>query len=125
MRRLEQRNTRVTLPGSRRDGRRWRSVVLEGYERGRIATLAMAGMDVAASEGQPAQLSIAETKATKIDLRRTIAAMSSDKWFPGAPSGRIQVETAKATGFGGELFKRYGISLGRASASRPPRSATR
>ncbi|HYI07109.1 MAG TPA: hypothetical protein VD858_19630, partial [Reyranella sp.] len=57
------------------------------------------------------QLSIAETKATKIDLGRTIAAMSSDKWFPGAPSGRIHVETASATGFGGELFKRYGISL--------------
>ena len=37
--------------------------------------------------------------------------MSSDKWFPGAPSGRIHVETASATGFGGELFKRYGISL--------------
>ena len=38
--------------------------------------------------------------------------MSSDKWFPGAPSGRVHVETASATGFGGELLKRYGISLG-------------
>ena len=37
--------------------------------------------------------------------------MSSDKWLPGMPSGRIHVETASATGFGGELFKRYGISL--------------
>jgi len=85
--------------------------VLEGYERGRIATLAMAGMEIAAAEGQPAQLSIAENKATKIDLGRTIAAVSSDKWYPGAPSGRIHIETAKAAGFGGELFKRYGISL--------------
>ena len=84
--------------------------MLEGYERGRIATLAMA-MDIAAAEGQAAQFSVAENKATKVDLSRTIAAMSSDKWFPGAPSGRIHIETAKATGFGGELFKRYGISL--------------
>jgi hypothetical protein len=38
--------------------------------------------------------------------------MSSDNWFPGAPSGRVHVETAKLTGFGGELLKRYGISLG-------------
>lgn len=110
VRRLEQRNTRVILPGSG-EAVGLASVVLEGYERGRIATLAMAGTDIAAAEGQPAQLSIAENKATKIDLSRMIVAMSSDKWFPGAPSGRIHVETAKATGFGGELFKRYGISL--------------
>ena len=97
VRRLEQRNTRVTLPGTG-ETVGLASVVLEGYERGRIATLAMAGMDVAAGEGQPAQFSIAETKATKIDLGRTIAAMSSDKWFPGAPSGRIHVETAKRHG---------------------------
>jgi hypothetical protein len=114
LRRLEQRNTRATLPGSGETvilG----SVVLEGYERGLIAKLTTAGVDVAPGEGQPAQFSIAEAKATKVDLGRMIAAMSSDKWFPGAPSGRIQLETAKVTGFGGELFKRYGISLGEVS----------
>jgi hypothetical protein len=110
VRRLEQRNTRVTLPDSG-EAVGLASVVLEGYERGRIAALAMTGMEIAAGEGQPAQFSVAENKATKIDLSRTIAAMSSDKWFPGAPSGRIHIETAKATGFGGELFKRYGVSL--------------
>jgi hypothetical protein len=110
VRRLEQRNTRITLPGTA-ETVGLGSVVLERYERGRIAVLVMAGMDAAAAEGQAAQLSIAETKATRIDLGRTIAAMSSDKWFPGAPSGRLHVETASATGFGGELFKRYGISL--------------
>lgn len=110
VRRLEQRNTRVTLPATG-ETVGLASVVLEGYERGRVATLAMAGMEFASGEGQPAQLSIAETKATKIDLGRTIAAMSSDKWYPGAPSGRVHVETAKVTGFGGESLKRYGISL--------------
>jgi len=110
VRRLEQRNTRITLPGTA-ETVGLGSVVLERYERGRIAVLVMAGMDAAAAEGQAAQLSIAETKATKVDLGRTISAMSSDKWFPGAPSGRIHVETASATGFGGELFKRYGITL--------------
>ncbi|GEP53738.1 hypothetical protein [Reyranella soli] len=114
VRRLEQRNTRVTLPGAG-ETVGLGSIVLEGYERGLTAKLTMAGADFSAGEKQPAQLSIAETKATKIDFRRTITALSSDKWFPGAPSGRVQIETAKATGFGGELFKRYGISLGEVS----------
>lgn len=114
VRRLEQRNTRVTLPGTG-ETVRLGSVVLEGYERGLVTKLAMAGTDIASGEGKPAQLSVAETTATRIDLGRTIAAMSSDKWFPGTASGRIQVETAKSTGFGGELFRRYGISLGEVS----------
>lgn len=114
VRRLEQRTARVTLPGTG-EVVGLASVVLEGYERGLIATLAMAGMDVASGEGQPAQFSVAETKAAKVDFGRVIAAMSSDQWFPGAPSGRIRIDKAEATGFGGELFKRYGISLGAVS----------
>jgi hypothetical protein len=112
--RLEQRNARGTLPGAG-ETVGLASVVLEGYARGFIATLAMAGMEVASGEGKPAQISVAETKVTKIDFGRMIAAMSSDQWFPGTPSGRIHIETAKSTGFGGELFKRYGISLGEVS----------
>lgn len=114
VRRLELRNARVTLPPGG-EVLTMRSVVLESYARGLIATLAIGGMDVAAADGQPAEISISETKATRIDFGRMIAAMSSSKWFPGAPSGRVQVETAKATGFGGEPFKRYGISLGEVS----------
>ncbi len=114
VRRLEQRNARLALPGTG-ETVTLGSVVLEGYERGRIAALSMAGLNLAAAEGQPAQLSVAETKAAKVDFSRLITAMSSDTWFPGAPSGRVHVETAKATGFGGELLKRYGISLGAAT----------
>lgn len=114
VRRLEARNARVTLPGAG-ETIGMASIVLEGYERGLIATLTMAGTDFSATERQPAQLSVAETKATRIDFRRTLAILSSDGWFPGAPSGRLQVETAKATGFGGDLFRRYGISLGEVS----------
>lgn len=114
VRRLEQRNARVTLsPGG--ELLTLQSVVLEGYARGLIAALAIGGLDLAAAEGQPAQISISETKATRIDFGRIIAAMSSSKWFPGAPSGRFQVESAKATGFAGEALKRYGISLGEIS----------
>ncbi|HYI04757.1 MAG TPA: hypothetical protein VD858_07690, partial [Reyranella sp.] len=48
VRRLEQRNTRITLPGTT-ETVGLASVVLEGYDRGRVATLAMAGMDAAAA----------------------------------------------------------------------------
>ena len=56
MRRLEQRNTRITLPGTG-ETVGLASVVLEGYERGRVAALAMAGIDAAAARrtGRPVQ----------------------------------------------------------------------
>ena len=64
--------------------------------------------------------------------RRMIAAMSSDKWFPGAPSGRIHVETASATGFGGEtvqalrhLAGRRQLRRRRTSGDKVSRSRTR
>ena len=46
---------------------------------------------------------------------RVIAALSSDKWQPGAPSGRVHVDSFNASGFGGEMLARYGISLGSVS----------
>ena len=110
MRRLEQRNLRVTLPGGG-ETVALASVVLEGYERGRIAALAITGFDGAAGEGQPVSFSIAEVKASRLDLGRVIASLSSGKWFPGAPSGRVHADKVTATGFGGELLRRYGISL--------------
>lgn len=114
MRRLEQRNLQVTLPGTG-EMVGFASVVVEGYDRGRMASLSMAGLDAAAAEGQPAQVSIGEMKATGLDLGRMIAAMSSEAWYPGGPTGRVHVDKASATGFGGELLKRYGVSLGGAS----------
>ena len=44
-----------------------------------------------------------------------IAALSSDQWRPGAPSGRFHVENASLSGFGGDTLARYGISLGSVS----------
>jgi hypothetical protein len=38
--------------------------------------------------------------------------MSSDTWYPGALVGRLHLESASATGFDGEMLKRYGVSLG-------------
>ena len=114
MRRLEQRNLRLMLAGTG-EVIGFASVVVEGYDRGRMTSLSMAGLDAAAADGQPAQVSIAEIGASGLDLGRMIAAMSSEAWYPGGPTGRVHVDKASATGFGGELLKRYGISLGGAS----------
>jgi hypothetical protein len=114
IRRLEQRNLRATLAGTGETVGAG-SVIVDGYDRGRIASLSIAGLDAAAAEGQPAQVSIAEMKASGMDLGRMITAISSEQWYPGGPTGRVHVDKASVTGFGGELLKRYGISLAGAS----------
>lgn len=111
MRRVEERNVIFSVPGTG-DTIGIGSVVVGGYERGRIASLAMVGVEATEREGQAPLYRVADVKAGGIDLRRMIAAMSSDAWYPGAPVGRIHLESASASGFGGETLKRYGISLG-------------
>lgn len=113
VRRLEERNLRVAVGNGEVVG--LASLVVEGYDRGKVASLSMAGFDTSPAAGQPARVTVAEMKASGIDLRRMIAAMSSEAWYPGGPTGRLHADKASITGFGGELLKRYGISLGGAS----------
>jgi hypothetical protein len=47
-----------------------------------------------------------------LDMRRILAALSSADWRPGEPVGQLKVERASAVGFGGEMFTKYGVSLG-------------
>ena len=98
VRRLEQRNTRITLPGPpRRSAWRrscWRATSAAASPRWRWpAWTSPRPKDRPPSSASPRR------RPPRIDLSRTIAAMSSDKWFPGAPSGRIHIETAKRHGF--------------------------
>ena len=111
MRRLEERNALFTLPETG-DTFGMASVVVEGYERGRIASMTVSSLEAAAKDGQAPLYKIADIKAGGVDLSRQIAAVSSDKWQPGAPTGRVHVDNARASGFSGETLTRYGISLG-------------
>lgn len=110
IRRVEQRNVVYSLAETGHTVA-MASAVMERYERGRIASLTMAGFEATLRDGQSALYSVADIKVDGLDLRRLVAAMSSDKWYPGAPVGRLHVDNASASGFGGETFKRYGISL--------------
>jgi len=62
-----------------------------------------------------AGVTVAETTARGIDLRRPIALASSLDWEPGMPIGRIPVAEGRMSGFGGDLMTRYGLSLGSVS----------
>jgi hypothetical protein len=111
IRRFEERNVLFSLPGSN-DTFGAASAVVDRYERGRIATLTVSSLEATAKD-EPAPLyKIADIKSTGFDMTRVIAALSSDKWQPGAPVGRAHVESFNASGFSGEMLTRYGISLG-------------
>jgi hypothetical protein len=114
MRRLEERNLLFTLPVTG-DTFGAASVLAERYERGRIASLTGSSLEATDRDGQAPLYKIAEMKLTGLDMSRVIAALSSRDWQPGAPSGRLTFENGNASGFGGEMLRRYGISLGSVS----------
>jgi hypothetical protein len=114
IRRLEERTVIFSLPGTN-DTYGAASAVVDRYERGRIAALTVSSLEATLKDGGAPLFKIADIKSTGVDLTRVIAALSSDKWQPGAPSGRVHAESVNATGFSGEVLARYGISLGSVS----------
>ena len=111
IRRLEERNVIFSLPGTN-DTFGAASAVVDRYERGRIASLTTTSFEATAKNDPAPLYKIADIRSTGIDMARMIAALSSDKWQPGAPVGRVHVDNFNASGFGGEMLARYGISLG-------------
>ena len=114
IRRLEERTVIFSLPGTN-DTYGAASVVVDRYERGRVASMTVSSLEATPKDGAAPLFKIADIKSTGVDLTRVIAALSSDKWQPGAPSGRVHAESVNATGFSGEMLARYGISLGSVS----------
>ena len=114
IRRLEERNVIFSLPGTN-DTYGAASAVVDRYERGRIAAMTVSSLEATLKDGGAPLFKIADIKSTGVDLTRVIAALSSDKWQPGAPSGRVHAESVNASGFSGEVLARYGISLGSVS----------
>ena len=86
-----------------------------GYRRGLVDSVDIKDFQVKPANGRMAGLSIADTMARGVDMRRPIAAASSLDWEPGTPIGRVPVAEGRMTGFGGDLMARYGLSLGSVS----------
>ena len=109
IRRLEERNVIFSLPGANTFGAA--SAIVDRYERGRIASMTLSSVEGTAKDEPTPLYKIADIRLAGVDLTRMIAAMSSDKWQPGAPTGRAHVDSFNASGFSGEMLARYGISL--------------
>jgi len=114
IRRLEERNVLFSLPGSN-DTFGAASAIVDRYERGRIASVTVSSLEATAKDDPAPLYKIADLKSAGIDITRVIAALSSDKWQPGAPIGRVHADSFNASGFSGEMLTRYGISLGSVS----------
>jgi len=114
VRRAEQRNLVFTLPGSG-DTFGVAATVVEDYRSGRMAAITSAGLEATASQGRAPILRVADVEARGLDVRRIVAAFSSSDWHPDAPIGQVRVDRASASGFGGDLLSRYGVSLGEVS----------
>jgi hypothetical protein len=82
------------------------------FDHGRIGTFALASLEATPRAGSEPAFRMGSLKGEGLDLRRIVQAMSQPSWRPGQPLGRVDVSKAVATGFGGELLARYGVSLG-------------
>lgn len=90
-------------------------LTVTGYARGLIDSLEMKDWQIKPAGARMAGVTVAETAARGIDLRRPIALASSLEWEPGMPIGRVPVAEGRMSGFGGDLMTRYGLSLGSVS----------
>jgi hypothetical protein len=111
IRRLEQGNAVFAMPGSG-DTFGIASTIIEGYERGRAATIVSRGFEATAKDGKSPLFKISDFETSGLDVRRILAALSSNEWLPGLPIGQVKVERASITGFSGDTLSRYGVSLG-------------
>lgn len=109
--RLEEKNVVFVAPLTG-DTTAFGALVVERYERGKFGSIALVDLAVTPAGKREPAFKMAEAKATGLDLVRVVSALSAVTWKPGSPMGRASLASASATGFGGELMSRYGISLG-------------
>ncbi len=114
MARLEQKDTVFT--DSKGDAIALGAVSIGRFDKGMVGSIAVAGFDVAPKTAKAPFIQVADVKLTNLDLRRALTAMSKPAWRPGMPVGRVDLDAANVSGFGGEALARYGISLGSISS---------
>lgn len=115
VRKLEERDVSFTQTASG-DGFSIASLTLENLDRGKAGALAVSDFRARDLSSQSVALSVTDAKITGFDAQRVLAAMSQESWMLGMPIGRLGLETASITGFGGGWLTRYGLSLESVSA---------
>jgi hypothetical protein len=109
--RLEQKDTTFTEASSGNKAS-VASLVVERFDKGLLGAMTMTGFDFTATPSRDPVFHMADFKLTDLDLRRALKATGTVGWRPGMPLGRIDLGSASLSGFGGEAFARYGITLG-------------
>ena len=84
-------------------------VTVEGYDRGRADTVKLVGLSGVGFDREPPPVTVAEVVVRQATARSFLAALASETVFGLA--GRLSADSLKATGFGGDLMRRYGISV--------------
>jgi hypothetical protein len=88
------------------------SMTIGGYDKGKVGSFEVKDLDASPKGANAPAFSMADMKLAGLDLHRPINAMSVPGWRPGMPIGRVELESANLSGFGGEGMTRNGISLG-------------
>jgi len=111
LRRFEERDVIYTAPFSANTVG-FVQITGENYDRGKLGGFALAHLEATPKAATEPAFALGNIKAAGIDMDRILTAMSQPSWRPGMPLGRLGIEHLDASGFGGGLFQRYGISLG-------------
>jgi hypothetical protein len=109
--RFEQKQTVYTAPGAA-NRTAIGAFTVERFDHGRIGAMALTDLEASPKAQTAPAFRMSELKVMGLDLTRPLKTLSSSAWRPGMPVGRIGLDKASATGFGGEGLSRYGISLG-------------
>lgn len=109
MERLEQKDTVFTDVNG--DTVTVGGVSMGRFDKGRIGSIEIAGFEVIPKTSKGPFIRVADFKLTNLDLQRAFTAMSPLAWQPGMPIGRVDLDAASVSGFGGEALTRYGMSL--------------
>jgi len=89
------------------------SVALGDVDHGTFGTVQMSGLEVAGEAAGAPAFRLDEVQFTGLDFTRVLRSVSAPTWRPGRPTGRVNLVHGHASGFGGELMSRYGVSLGK------------
>jgi hypothetical protein len=114
MARLEQKDTIVT--DVKGDTVAMGTLSIGRFDKGMIGSVGIAGFEITPKTAKAPSIRVADFKLTNLDLQRAFKAMGALSWRPGMPIGRVDLDAATVSGFGGEALTRYGHLLGSISS---------
>ena len=100
------------------------SMVIERFDRGLIARLAVGTFTAGVEDLPTATLAIREISADGVDLRKPLDELASGSRRLGQPLGRLWAEHFVVAGMGGLALSTYGISLDRIATEQKHESST-